>query len=56
MDSNDIIYQDIDVAKDRAARDEMITKAGVLTVPVIEVDGEIMLGFKEAELRKKLAL
>jgi len=49
-------YQDINVAKDRTARDEMIAKSGSLSVPVIEVDGEVLLGFNEAELREKLAL
>ncbi len=56
MDSNSILYQDIDVAKDKTALREMIAKSGGLAVPVIDVDGEILLGFKEAELRKKLGL
>jgi len=27
-----------------------------MTVPVIEIDGEIIIGFKEAELKKKLGI
>jgi len=27
-----------------------------MTVPVIEIDGEIIIGFNEAELKKKLGI
>lgn len=56
LDSNNIPYQDINVAEDKAARDEMIRKSGTMTVPVIEVDGEILLGFNEAKLKKTLGI
>jgi glutaredoxin len=56
LDSNNVPYDEIDVAKDKAARDEMIAKSGSLAVPVIMVDGDVMLGFDEAELKQKLAL
>ena len=56
MDSNNVPYDEIDVAKDKAARDEMIAKSGSLAVPVITVDSDVMLGFDEAELKQKLAL
>lgn len=34
----------------------MVRKAGQMVVPVIEVDGSIIVGFKEGELREKLSL
>ena len=56
LDDNDIPYQDIDVAGDRAARDEMILKSGQMGVPVIDIDGELVLGFYQAQLKGKLGL
>ncbi len=56
MDEKGIKYQDLDVAVDKAAREEMIRKSGQMTVPTIEIDGELMVGFDEAKLREKLGL
>jgi glutaredoxin len=51
-----VSFQEIDVSSDKTARDEMVRKAGQMVVPVIEVDGSIIVGFKEGELREKLSL
>ncbi len=51
-----IPYQDIDVASDKAARDEMMKKTGKMAVPVIEIDGVAIVGFDEASIKKQLGL
>ena len=56
LDDNKISYQNLDVASDKAARDEMITKSGQMGVPVIDIDGEITVGLDEKWLRQKLNL
>ena len=56
MDDNKIPYQDLDVASDQAARDEMVTKTEQLAVPVVDIDGDISVGFDEKWLRQKLNL
>lgn len=56
LDDNKVSYQNLDVASDKAARDEMITKSGQMGVPVIDIDGETTLGFDEKWLRQKLNL
>lgn len=38
------------------ARDEMVKLSGQLGVPVIDVDGEILLDFNEKELKGKLGI
>ncbi|MDP3963299.1 MAG: glutaredoxin domain-containing protein [bacterium] len=43
-------FADYNVAQDAARRDEMIQKSGQLGVPVIDVDGEIIIGFDKARL------
>ncbi len=44
------------MAVDKAARDEMVTKTGKLAVPVIEIDGEVVVGYDENWLKQKLGL
>ena len=56
LDDSKISYQDFDVASDKAARDEMVTKSGQLSVPMIDIDGDISIGFDEKWLRQKLNL
>lgn len=34
----------------------MIRKSSQMTVPVIEIDGEIIIGFNETELKAKLGI
>ena len=53
---NNIQYEEKNVAIDAAARDEMITKSGQLGVPVIEVDGKIVIGYDQGKLRELLAI
>jgi glutaredoxin 3 len=56
LDGNKIPYKDIDVAKDKVARDEMLGKTGRLAVPVVDIDGEISVGYDEKWLKQKLNL
>jgi len=56
LEENKITYQNLDVAADRAARDEMIKKTGQMGVPVIYIDGAMSVGFDEKWLREKLGL
>jgi len=56
LDENKIPYQNLDVASDKAARDEMTSKTGQLGVPVVDIDGDVLVGFNENWLRQKLNL
>lgn len=49
---NNIQYAEKDVVTDDAAREEMIQKSGQLGVPVIDIDGKIIVGFDKEELEK----
>ena len=53
---NNISYQELDVARDEKAREEMIKKSHQLGVPVIDVEGEIIVGFNRPELERALGL
>ena len=56
LGDNGIAYQELNVAEDKAAREEMISKSGQMGVPVIEIDGEFMVGFNQAQLKEKLGI
>ena len=49
-----IEYQDIDVATDDKARDEMVNKSGQMGVPVVEIDGQIVVGFDKEKISQIL--
>ncbi len=50
-----ISYTDIDVAQDREKAKEMTQKSGQMSVPVILIDDDIVVGFDQAQLDKLLA-
>ncbi len=50
-----IAYTDINVATDRNAAKAMIKKSGQMSVPVITVDDEMVIGFNQPQLDKLLA-
>jgi len=43
--SRDVAYTEKDVENDEAARDEMVKLSGGLSVPVINIDGSLVVGF-----------
>ncbi len=51
---HNVMYEEKDVASDMAARGEMIAKSNQMAVPVIDVDGEIIVGFDKEGLSKLL--
>ncbi len=50
-----IHYTDIDVAQDREKAKEMTQKSGQMSVPVIIIGDEIVVGFNQVQLDKLLA-
>ena len=53
---NNIAYESYDVAEDEKAREEMIQKSKQMGVPVIDIDGKIIVGFNKPEIDKTLGL
>ena len=50
-----IKFEDIDVASDQEAAKEMVEKSGQMGVPVIDIDGKIIVGFDQAKLEEALS-
>lgn len=53
---NGIEYADIDVSSDQKAAKEMIEKSGQMGVPVIDIDGKIVIGFDREKIKKALGI
>jgi len=55
LNEKGIEYTEIDVAEDPAAANEMVKKSGQMGVPVIDLDGAIIVGWNKAALEEALA-
>lgn len=51
-----VIYEERDVSTDAKARDEMIAKSNQMGVPVIDVDGQITVGFDRKRLQELIGI
>ncbi|MBI2578840.1 MAG: thioredoxin family protein [Candidatus Aenigmarchaeota archaeon] len=51
---NSVKYEEVNVELDEKAAEEMIEKSGQMGVPVIDVDGKIIVGFDRPALEKAL--
>jgi len=56
LKDNNIDFQDIDVSSDQLAADEMVKKSGQMGVPVLDIDGEIIVGFDKEKIKQSLGL
>lgn len=50
-----IAFTEIDVAENPASANEMVKKSGQMGVPVIDVDGMIIVGWNKSALEEALA-
>lgn len=54
LKSQGVEYEDIDVSQDEAQAQDMINKSGQMGVPVLDVNGTIIIGFNKAQILKAL--
>lgn len=52
--ANNVEYSEVNVVTDDAAREEMVKKSGQMGVPVIDINGTIVVGFNKSEVEKAL--
>lgn len=53
---NEVEFTEYDVTADATKRDEMIERSGQMGVPVIDVEGEMIVGFDENKLKTLLEI
>jgi len=54
LKQHDIEFEDIDVSEDIEAQEEMIKKSNQMGVPVVDINGEIVVGFDKEKICKIL--
>ena len=54
--ANKVAFADVYVDDDADKAQEMIEKSGQTAVPVIEIDGKIIVGYQEKKLKEMLGL
>ncbi len=54
LKAHNIEFEDIDASADREKAEEMIRKSGQTGVPVIDVDGNIVIGYNVPKLKELL--
>ena len=56
LKENNIEFENLDVSGNQSAAEEMIQKSGQMGVPVLDIDGEIIVGFDKEKIETALGL
>jgi len=56
MKENNVEYKEINVTDDTKAANEMVEKSGQMGVPVLDIDGQIIVGFDKDAIKKALKI
>jgi len=56
LSENNIAFENFDVSSDQDKAQEMINKTGQMGVPVIDVEGEIIVGFDKDKIKRALGI
>ena len=56
LSNHKIEFLNIDVSKDKKELEKMIKDSGQMAVPVIDIDGEIVIGFNQTRLEELLKI
>ena len=54
LSSKGVAYTGLDVSEDKAAADEMVKVSGQMAVPVIVIDGQVIVGFDKNKINSFL--
>jgi glutaredoxin-like YruB-family protein len=56
LQENNIDFTNIDVSSDQQAVDELMQKTGQMGVPVLDIDGELIVGFNKDKIKQSLGI
>ena len=56
LKENNIEFKNLDVSTDQLAADEMMAKTGQMGVPVLDIDGEMIIGFDKEKIKLALGI
>ena len=53
---HNINFKEVDVSRNETAKIELIKKTGKMEVPVVEIDGEVVVGFDKEKITQLLKI
>ena len=56
LKENKVPFEEVNVAADHKAAQDMIEKSGQMGVPVIDIDGTVIVGFDKNAMKKALKI
>ena len=56
LKDNNVTFENFDVSTNQAASEEMIKKSGQMGVPVLDIEGEIIVGFDKEKIKATLGI
>jgi len=56
LKQNNVEFENLDVGSDSQAAQDMKAKSGQMGVPVIDIDGQIIVGFDKPAISKALGI
>jgi glutaredoxin-like YruB-family protein len=54
LNEKNVSFESFDVSVDQARAEEMIRKSGQMGVPVVDIDGQIIVGFDKNRIEQAL--
>jgi glutaredoxin-like YruB-family protein len=56
LKDNNVAFEDVDVSINQTAVEEMVRKSGQMGVPLLDIDGELIVGFDKEKIKQTLGL
>jgi glutaredoxin-like YruB-family protein len=56
LQDNNVAFEDADVSHDRQKAEEMVKKSGQMGVPVLDIEGKIIVGFDKESIKQALGI
>ena len=56
LQEKNVFFQDFDVSQNQEKAEEMVQKSGQMGVPVVDINGEIIVGFDRDRIEEALDL
>ncbi|MCK9572711.1 MAG: glutathione S-transferase N-terminal domain-containing protein [Candidatus Omnitrophica bacterium] len=56
LQENNVLFENIDLSDNQSAREELMRKTGQIGVPVLDIDGQIIVGFDRERIKLALGI
>jgi len=56
LSSHNIRFRDVDVSRDQAAAQDLVRRSGQMGVPVIDINGKLVIGFDQPKINQLLGI